>query len=370
MPVFRYANPAVIHWGPGCVRERLADELRRVGARRVLLVTTRSAVEEARLAPAVEAWLGDRLRGRFAAVGQHTPAASVMAGVDAARAAGADALVSLGGGSPIDCAKAVAFSLASGIDLRRPAALDEARRAALGGALPHLAIPTTLAAAELSEGAGFSAEGSRQKVGVHAPQLLPAAVLYDAELALATPLPLWLSTGIRAVDHAAETLLAPGDHPLPDAAAVEALRRLSRGLRAARARPDDAAARTECQLGAWFSNLYPSASSRGLSHTLSKRLGSPHGIPHGVSSCLTLPHVLRYLAPRSPRAMALVAAGLGAGDAAGAADAVGQLIADLGLPRHLAEWHLGEAELHEAARAVASPEHPEPDLLAILRAAL
>lgn len=370
MPSFHYANPAAIHWGPGCVRDRLRDELRRLGARRVLLVTTRSAVADPGLAPVVEGSLGELLAGRFSAVGQHTPVSAVAAGVEAAAATRADALVSLGGGSPIDCAKAVAFSLATGLDLRRPEALAAAPRATVRTALPHVAVPTTLSAAELSEGAGFSAEGTRAKVGVRAPPLLPAAVLYDAELALRTPLPLWLSTGIRAVDHAAETLLAPGDHPLPDVAAVDALRRLARGLRAARAHPDDPAARTECQLGAWFSDLHPSASSRGLSHTLSKRLGSRHGIPHGVSSCLTLPHVLRYLAPRAPRAMALVAAGLGAPDAAGAADAVTELIADLDLPRHLAEWHLTEAELRDAAQDVATPDHPQGDLLAILHAAL
>jgi len=366
MPAFHYVNPDVIHWGAGCVRERLDEELRRAGARRVLLVTTRSAAEDARLAPAVESLLGGRLAGR-ALVGQHAPARSVMEAARVARTARADALVSIGGGSPIDAAKAVAFSLATGLDLVAPESLSRARGASLVGVLPHLAIPTTLSVAELSGGAGFSAEGTREKVGVAAPELLPAAVFYDAELALRTPLPLWLSTGIRAVDHAAETLLAPGEHPLPDAAAVEGLRRLQVGLRAARARPGDPAARTECQLGAWFSYLLPGPAARGLSHTLGKRLGSRHGIPHGVTSCLLLPHVLRYLAPRAPQAMARIAAALGAESAA---DGVAGLVAELDLPRHLSTWNLSDADLREAARPVASPEHPEADLVAILRAAL
>lgn len=367
MPVFRYANPEVIHWGPGCVREALREEVARAGARRVLLVTTRSAAADPGLAPAVAALLGDHLAGTFGAVGQHAPARAVMEAVAAARAVRADGLVSLGGGSPIDAAKAVAFCLATGLDLAAPEGLARARGARLAGVVPHLAVPTTLSAAELSGSAGFSAEGTREKVGLAAPELRPAAVLYDAELAVRTPLPLWLSTGIRAVDHACETLLAPGEHPLPDAAAEEGLRRLRAGLLAARARPDDPGARTECQLGAWFTYLLPGPAARGLSHTLGKRLGSRHGIPHGVTSCLLLPHVLRHLAPGAPAAMARIAAALGAADAA---EGVARLVAELGLPRHLSAWKLSEADLAEAARPLVSAEHPEAALASILRAAL
>lgn len=365
MPTFRWANPDVIHWGPGCVREQLPAELARVGGTRVLLVTTRSAVADPALGPALEALIGARLAGR-ATIGEHAPARDIAAAVEAARAAGADALVSLGGGSPVDGAKAVAFSLASGLDLRFADAPTRARAARLGPVLPHVAIPTTLSAAELSSGAGFSAEGTREKVGVGASALLPAAVLYDAGLAVWTPVDLWLSTGIRAVDHAVETLLAEGEHPLPDAAALGGLRRLRAGLLAVRADPADVAARTECQLGAWLSYLQPGPAARGLSHTLGKRLGSRHGIPHGVTSCLLLPHVLRVLAPRAPAAAAGIAAALGGADAA---SAVADLVAALGLPTHLAAWNLSDADLAEAVRPVATPEHPPDELLAILRAA-
>jgi alcohol dehydrogenase class IV len=368
VPVHRYANPLTIRWGAGCVRERLEDELRAAGATRVLLVTTRSIAANPRLAGAVEAVIGSRLAGRFERIGQHAPAASIMKAVEAARAARADALVSLGGGSPIDAAKAVAFSLATGLDLRLADAPARARGAAPSRVLPHVAIPTTLSAAEMSANAGYTAEGTGEKVGVSAAALTAAAVLYDAELAVHTPLPLWLSTGIRAVDHAAETLLAPGEHPLPDAASLEALRRLKAGLLAAHAAPQALAPRTECQLGAWFSMLLPGPASKGLSHTLGKRLGSRHGIPHGVTSCLLLPHVLRYLnlTPEAPKAEARIAEALGASDAA---DGVAELVAQLGLPRHLSEWNLSDADLVEAARAVATAEHPEADLVAILRAA-
>jgi alcohol dehydrogenase len=203
-------------------------------------------------------------------------------------------------------------------------------------------------------------------------------VLFDARLSLHTPLALWLSTGIRAVDHAVETLVAAGSHPFADTLALEALRRLRSSLLATHADPSDLGARTESQLGAWFSFTLPGPAAAGLSHTLGKRIGSRHAIPHGVSSCLLLPHVMRYLAPRAPAALARVAAALGARvadlsveeAAACAADAVADLIAGLELPRQLSTYGLTDDDLEAAARPVASAEYPLEDLLAIYRAAL
>ncbi len=119
-------------------------------------------------------------------------------------------------------------------------------------------------------------------------------------------------------------------------------------------------------MGAWLSYLLPGPAARGLSHTLGKRLGSRHGIPHGVTSCLLLPHVLRVLAPRKPATAARIAEALGGADAAAS---VADLVAALGLPRHLAAWNLSDADLAEAVRPVATAEHPAAELLGILRAA-
>ena len=165
------------------------------------------------------------------------------------------------------------------------------RRSALRGnfSRSRSRASTTLSAAELSGLAGVTTETEHEKVGLRGQALIPTAVFFDAELSLETPLELWLSTGIRAVDHAVETLLAPGSHPFADTLALDALRRLRTSLRATRADPRDLAARTESQLGAWFSFTMPGPAASGLSHTLGKRIGSRHGIPHGVSSCLLLP---------------------------------------------------------------------------------
>jgi alcohol dehydrogenase class IV len=323
--------------------------------------------------------LGMRLVGEFAGISQHAPAAAVAAAVEAAKGARPDILISFGGGSPIDAAKSVAFALATDLDLRDPRAADKARdlHPNPDDVLPHLAIPTTLSAAELSGLAGFTTETEHEKVGLRGEALIPTAVLFDAELSLHTPLDLWLSTGIRAVDHAVETLLAASSHPLPDTLALEALRRLRPSLLATHADPSDLAARTESQLGAWFSFTLPGPAAGGLSHTLGKRIGSRHGIPHGVSSCLVLPHVMRYLAKRNPAPLARAASALGVETnempldqaALRAADAVADLIRALDLPTHLAAYGLTDADLQAAARPVSSNVYPLDDLVAIYRAA-
>jgi alcohol dehydrogenase len=377
---FRYTNPAVIHYGPGCVAERLDAELERLGALRAFLVTTRSVAANPALVGALEARLGERLVGRYAEISAHAPVRAVAAAAEAARQAEPDVLLSLGGGSPIDAAKTVAFVLATGLDVTKPDAHLQARRLSLADrrVLPHLALSTTLSAAEFSGAAGYSTADTREKVGPSAPALLPAVVFLDATLAVHTPRDLWLSTGIRAVDHAVEGILSQYSSAFSETLALEALRRLRAGLPASAADPADLAARTQCQLGAWFSMLLPVPSARGLSHVLGKRLGSVHGIPHGVTSCLLLPHVMRYLAPRTAAKQARIAAALGVDTrglddrqaAARAADAVADLIARLGQPQHLAAYRLGEDDLRQAVAPVADESgSPADDLLAILHAA-
>lgn len=322
MPTFKYANPPVIHWGAGSVHE-LTGELERLGVKHIALVTTKSL-------------LGTPLRFEprmTATVAQHAPIGQVEEAIDDAREAGVDGVVSYGGGSPIDAAKIVALRL---------------------GGLPHAAVPTTLSVAELAAGAGFTDE-TGTKGGMRDPGLLPDVVIYDPEVTLATPMQLWLSTGIRALDHAVEGFLADGNHPFNDVMALEAIRRLFDSLPRAMSDPKDVDVRTENQLAAWFSFTLPGASASGLSHTMGKQIGARHGIPHGVTSCLLLPHVMRYLG----RTQALPVS----------ADAVENLVRELGLPQHIREYGIGEPELKKAASELAG-KYPEQDLLKIYISAL
>jgi alcohol dehydrogenase class IV len=336
--VFTYSNPRVIHWGAGSV-SHLESELTRLSTERIAVVTTRSLLSSV-----------DRLPVRPVAtivIAQHAPMAQIDAGVEEASSARADGMVSFGGGSAIDAAKIISVRLANG-----------------GRALPHLAIPTTLSAAELAAGAGFTNEAG-DKAGMRDPRLLVETVIYDAALALATPLELWLSTGVRSIDHAVEGFLADGEHPFNDVMALEAIRRLFESLPRAKASPGDLDVRTENQLAAWFSFTLPAASASGLSHTMGKQIGARYRIPHGVTSCLLLPYVMRYLARGMPDRMALLAAATGPDPAR----QVQGLIASLDLPQHIAAYGIGESELRKAAGELGG-KYPAEDLLEIYLAAL
>ena len=337
--VFNYSNPRVIHWGQGSVAQ-LGAELQRLEATRIGVVTTHSLIESV-----------DRLRVQPAAtivIGQHAPMSQIDQGVEAAKSARIDGLVSFGGGSAIDAAKIISVRLAD---------RD-------GRAVAHVAVPTTLSVAELAAGAGYTNEGG-DKAGMRDPRLMVETVIYDAELTLSTPLQLWLSTGIRALDHAVEGFLAAGEHPFTDVMAIDAIRRLFITLPRAKEAPDDLDVRTENQLAAWFSFTLPGASASGLSHTMGKQIGARHGIPHGVTSCLLLPHVMRYLAKTMPDRMLVLAQATGADPA----DRVEELIASLGLPQHISQYDVGQAELRRAAEELAG-KYPAADLLGIYLSAL
>ena len=353
--VFSYSNPGVIHWGPGSVTQ-LAPELIRFGVGRVALVTTRSLLADERLVGEVRKALGEVEAPVTVVIGQHSPVLQIEDAVERAAEAEVDGMVSFGGGSPIDAAKIVSVMLAD-------------RRGIPDRALMHVAIPTTLSVAELGLGAGYTDENG-DKAGVRDPRLLPDCVIYDAQLTLATPINLWLATGIRAVDHAVEGYMATGLHQFSDVLAIEALRRLFVSLPKAKTSPADLEVRTDNQLAAWFSYTLPTQSASGLSHLLGKQIGARHHIPHGVTSCLLLPHVMRYLARKTPQRMQLLGEAMGWGsNPLTPADKVQGLIASLGLPQHVAEYKLGEPEVRRAADELAG-RYPASDLLAIYMAAI
>jgi maleylacetate reductase len=338
--------------------EALKEQVEQSGATAVFLLASGTLARETGLVGQIRDALGNRLAGVHARIGAHTPRTDVVDAANAARAAGADLIVTLGGGSVTDAAKMVAFCLGNGVS--EPIELDN-HRAVVGAdgkivrpqsqppAVRTIAVPTTLSAGEYTASAGCTDTARHVKESFGHPLMMPKSVILDPRTTLHTPEWLFLSTGIRAVDHAVEDICSPECQPISEGASYHALKLLGRGLLGVKADPLDLEARLECQLGAWMSMVGSQAGvPKGASHGIGHVLGGTADVPHGYTSCVMLPHVLRFNYAVNPERQALVSAALGRpGDPA--ADAVSGLIATLGLPQRLRDVDVRPDQLDRIA---------------------
>ncbi len=338
--------------------EALKELVEEGGALSVFLLASGTLDRETDMVAQVRTALGNRLAGVCAKIGAHTPRVDVVAAANAARAAGADLLVTLGGGSVTDAAKMVAFCLGNGVT--DPAELDN-YRAVVGAdgtivrpemkppAIRTIAIPTTLSAGEYTASAGCTDTVRHVKESFGHPLMMPKTVVLDPRASFYTPDWLFLSTGIRAVDHAVEDICSPQCQPISEGASYHALKLLGRGLTRVKGDPLDLDARLDCQLGAWMSMVGSQTGvPKGASHGIGHVLGGTAQVPHGYTSCVMLPHVLRFNAPVNAARQALVSEALGhPGEPA--ADVVAGLIARLGLPGHLRDVGVKPEQLDRIA---------------------
>jgi maleylacetate reductase len=334
--------------------EAVAREVDRLEARAVFVLASGTLSRETDLVGRLRQTLGNRFAGLCAKIGAHTPRTDVVAAANLAREAGSDLIVTLGGGSVTDAAKMVGLCLGNGVTA--PDQLDEHRAtvapdgttrrpAVKPPGVRMIAIPTTLSAGEFSAGAGCTDTSRHVKESFSHPQMIPRAVILDPAASVPTPEWLFLSTGIRAVDHAVEDICSIDGQPISEGAAFHALRLLGKGLPAVKADPADLDARLDCQLGAWLSMVgSQSGVSKGASHGIGHVLGGTAGVPHGYTSCVMLPHVLRFNREVNADRQARVSEALGRPDAA-AADAVGGLVSELGLPTRLRDVGVREDQL-------------------------
>ena len=318
----------------------------RLGASRVFIMCSGTLNRETSAVSDLAAALGDRVVGLFDQMPAHTPRGAVIAATRAAREAGADLILTYGGGSVTDGAKAVQLCLANDID---DAAAMDALRVPPGAAnsdckppvVRQVSIPTTLSAGEFTSLSGVTDERTKTKELFKHPMVIPQAVILDPAATVHTPEWLFLSTGVRAVDHCVEGVCSLESHPYGDAQGLKGLALLAEGLAAVKADPSDLDARLNCLLGAWLS-MGPLASGvpMGASHGIGYILGALHGVPHGHTSCVMLPPVMRWNLPANADRQALVSAAMGRpGDAA--AECLHDLIKGIGMPTTLGEVGVG-----------------------------
>ena len=330
-------------------------EAERYGARRVFVISTRSLarLENGPLQQVVAA-LGAKYAGTCVEIGAHSPRADVIAAAAQARAAAADFLVAVGGGSVIDATKAMQLCLWLGLesadeidpyvgpDARPPVAPPDPIR--------MIAVPTTLSAAEFTAVAGITNTRTQTKERVSHRLFAPRSVVLDPAATIATPQWLLLSTGIRAVDHAVESYCSARANPITEGFSLQGLRLLSRALPRIKADPGDLEARLEAQFGAWQAVAAVAADTGvGASHGIGYVLGGSYGVPHGHTSCVMLPAVLRWNAAVNGERQRALSAAMGAPQRP-AADLIAELIAALELPGSLRAVNISRDSLDEIAR--------------------
>jgi len=336
----------------------------RAEARRVFLMVSGTLNRETDEIEKIRRALGNKCVGTFDRMPAHTPRAAVIAAAEQACAAEADLIVTLGGGSITDAAKAVQLCLAN--DIRDPDALDriKAPHEVKPPTVRQISIPTTLSAGEFSHISGVTNERTRTKEMFRHPDIVPKAVILDPVVTRHTPMWLFLSTGIRAVDHCVEGICSNESSPYGDAQALHGLSLLARGLPRVKADPSDMAARLDCQLGAWLSMAPLSAGvPMGASHGIGYVLGAVFDIPHGHTSCIMLPAVMRWNKPANAAKQATIAAAMGQpGKDAG--DVLDAFIRDLGMPRTLGEVKVGRENFDRIAQQAMGtpwvPRNPRP----------
>ena len=358
---YHFTRLETVVFGVGKV-ESLGRELSRRGAKRALIVTGKT-LGRSKLLDTVRSAAGLAFAGVFTGAAQHVPSHTVSELVAEARRVGADAIVSFGGGSPIDTAKNAAWQLMGGRTGSRAIDFNAAAYDSPGaGEILHIAIPTTLSAGEFTPAGGVTDEATKVKGGVADPRLQAKVVILDPALTVETPAWLWASTGMRALDHAVEGSYSTRHQIVTDTLAARAIGLLNAHLLPSLQTHGDEELehRMQCQLAAWLSIFGMSNTRGGISHALGHQIGPMWNVPHGVTSCITLPHVMRFMAGVAAERFGPIAEGFGVrfdarsprSSAIECADRTAKFIARFEVPARLRDVGVPREEISRIAGTV------------------
>jgi alcohol dehydrogenase class IV len=343
--------PKRVLFGRGRV-DALASLIAGLGARRALVICGRTVAQGPMLARVRDA-LGEHYAGVFDTVHSHTPFADVKGAYERVRATGADAIVSVGGGSAIDAGKGVVLYAATGGDFT-PYAIDWATkgmaRKAMGAApIRHVAVPTTAgSASDVMPTAGIRDASLPKKMLFWDEALVPDATILDPEMAVHADAKLTAATGMTAVARAIESLYSKHRHPISMGLALHAARLLRKALPQSVRQPDDLDARADCQMAALMSGTASINAMVSIVHAIGHGVGGRYGLQHGISHAILLPPALRRMLPAIGDDRRYVLEALGCrsdGNVDDAADALLALLAELPLPQRLRDVGVAETDL-------------------------
>ena len=302
---------------------------------------------------------------------QHVPGTTLLQDLGAIRHFNPNLIMSCGGGSSIDAAKILSLVLAEHIQSAEELYLysENIRKktATMTNYLPHIAIPTTLSASEFTSIAGVTNDQDHAKYKFSHVNMTPNLVFLDPVFTEETPNWLFISTGIRAVDHAVETLYSPHPNPININLALQALKKLYEYLPLSKKNPTNLEYRLECQVGAWLSLFSAVNIKLGLSHSIGHQLGALYNIPHGMTSAIMLPHVMKFLLPRTYQAQAQIPEALGKAEklqsdqvkASMAPTLIRGLIQELEIPHRLRDFHVSKDSIPIVVKNILMDIHGE-----------
>ena len=364
---FNPTVPSRIIFGQGKASS-LKDEVQKLGGKRALVLSGRTVAEKTDTVRKVNEALGELSAGVYSGLTQRAPLAAAVEAANLAVSQGVDTLVGVGGSTISDAARMIAVLMAEGIDtveqLRQLGVQHDLMLAPDldGKPLPlQVSIPTTLSAGEFNMGGGNVLDDQAgHKIRVQHRRLYADLIVLDPDMTIGTPDWLWLSTGVKALDHCIERLYSRGNQPAIDAPVLSAAELLFNYLPNSKEGDGNPDARLQCLIAAWLSMMGAPNFAMGLSHAMGHIIGVRYSVGHGYTSCVTQPYVMEYNRPVSAHKLALLAraAGIdtkGMSDEAAAeaaARAVDDLVLGLGMPHRIRDLEIPKEDLPAIAEDV------------------
>src|SRR5512139_2345003 len=340
--------------GPGASR-RLGQALAGFGHKRILVVTDATIVRMGLLKGFTQALT--KAGGEFVvfdAITADAPIPVIEKAIAFYRRRGCDAIVAFGGGSPMDAAKAIAYSVANGKAPRKLVGYFKG----LSAPVPLYAVPTTAGTGpEVTVAAVISDPEAGQKLVIADTRLVPAMAALDPQLMTGLPPAVTAATGMDALTHAIEAFLGQWATETTDRMALAAVGLIYENLRVAHREGRNLEARERMSLAATYAGLAFTRANVGYVHAIAHQLGGKYHTPHGLANAIMLPRVLEFLSPAITKRLALLAVRAKVGKegqrptvlAKSFLDSVETLNRDLGIPRYLEA--LREEDIPDLAKA-------------------
>jgi alcohol dehydrogenase len=380
---YTYLNPKVALMGAGCVKE-IGRHAKDLGAKKALIVSGKSRHGE-ELARDIHSIL--RKAGMeatiFAGADPNPTDTSVMEGADIYKKEGCNIIIAVGGGSPMDCAKAIGIVVYNGGLINDYEGIGKVTK----GIPPLITVNTTAGTASEMTSFTIITDTKRHiKMAIADPRITPDVAVNDPELMVSMPPALTAATGMDALTHAVEAYVSTMATPTTDAAAIKAIELISKYLRKAVAHGEDVKVRDMMAHAEYLAGIAFNNASLGYVHSMAHQLGGLYDLPHGVCNAILLPYVEMYNKQVVPERFAEIAKAMGENiegltqeEAADRAiDAIKKIAADIGIPSGLKELGareedlalLAENTMQDICRLTNPRELSKEDIIEIYRKAM